>query len=257
MTAPKSTVAVRERIIALAESQIGVNESPAYSNITPYSKWYGITGPWCAMFVSWVLAHAGFPLKISTDKGFAYCPSGVDWFKRQGAWASSSVKPQRGWIVFFDFIGRPSHTGIVAGIAADGRIITIEGNTNAAGSRTGGSVMRHYRSAHSGGIIGYGIINYVAPISVAKKTSFRPTRTLRYASPMMVGADVKNLQSVLIGFHKLPLHHDDGKFGRETEGALKAWQRQLHITDDGIYGPITQRKTAEVLAYIAAVSARK
>lgn len=158
MPIPTSTIEVREKIIARAISQLGVVESPPYSNNTPYTKWYGITGPWCAMFVSWCFYFAGFPLKISTSKGFAYCPAGVDWFKRNGAWASRSVKPKRGWVVFYDFIGRPSHTGIVEGVATDGRIVSLEGNTNASGSRTGGAVMRHYRSTSS--IVGYGVINY-------------------------------------------------------------------------------------------------
>jgi hypothetical protein len=122
-----TTVDIREKIIAKAISQLGVVESPAYSNQTPYTKWYGITGPWCAMFVSWCFYMAGLPLRITTSKGFAYTPYGVSWFKNNGAWA--------------------------------GRIVTLEGNTNAAGSRTGGAVMRHHRRVASG-IVGYGIINY-------------------------------------------------------------------------------------------------
>lgn len=159
MPAPTATIDVREKIISTAISQLGVSESPAYSNNTPYSRWYGITGPWCAMFVSWCFYMAGLPLRITTSKGFAYCPYGVDWFKKNGAWAGPNVKPKRGWIVFFDFIGRPSHTGIVEGVATDARIVCLEGNTNASGSRTGGSVMRHHRNVSSG-IIGYGVINY-------------------------------------------------------------------------------------------------
>lgn len=159
MTAPTATVDVREKIISTAISQLGVSESPAYSNNTPYTRWYGIMGPWCAMFVSWCFYMSGFPLRITTSKGFAYCPAGVDWFKSNGAWARNTVTPKRGWLVFFDFIGRPSHVGIVEGIATDGRIVCLEGNTNASGSRTGGSVMRHHRQVASG-IIGYGIINY-------------------------------------------------------------------------------------------------
>lgn len=159
MAAPVATIAIREKIIATAISQLGVNEDPPNSNKTPYTKWYGLTGPWCAMFVSWCFFMSGLPLRISTAKGFAYCPYGVKWFKDNGAWAPRTAKPKRGWVVFYDFIGRPSHVGIVEGIATDGRIVALEGNTNAAGSRTGGAVMRHYRRVSSG-IIGYGIIDY-------------------------------------------------------------------------------------------------
>lgn len=163
MSVPTTTIEVREKIIARAISQLGLSESPAYSNRTPYSTWYGVIGPWCAMFVSWCFFFSGLPLKISTEKGFAYCPYGVNWFKKNDAWASPDTKPKRGWVIFYDFIGRPSHTGIVEGIATDGRIVALEGNTNAFGSRTGGSVMRHHRKVASG-IIGYGVINYTGTI---------------------------------------------------------------------------------------------
>lgn len=152
-----------DRVIQVAAAEIGVHEDPPKSNKTPYTRWYGITGPWCAMFVSWVLHHAGFPIAVTTPKGFAYCPYGVTYFKQQGAWADKNTKPKRGWIVFFDFpndgVNRVSHVGIVEGVLADGRIATIEGNTNGAGSRTGGEVMRHRRSV-AGGIAGYGIVDY-------------------------------------------------------------------------------------------------
>jgi hypothetical protein len=152
-----------QQVIDQAISQLGVSESPANSNKTPYTRWYGLTGPWCAMFVSHTLHHAGFPIAISSKKGYAYCPDGVNWFKKQGAWAGPEVKPKKGWVIFFDFprdgVNRVSHTGLVEGNLADGRVATIEGNTNGAGSRTGGNVMRHNRSV-AGGIVGYGIIDY-------------------------------------------------------------------------------------------------
>lgn len=173
MAAVKVNVPVKT-VLDRARSQLGVHEIPYGSNKTPYSVWYGLIGPWCAMFVSWVLYFSGAPLPISTSKGFAYCPFGVDWFKKKGAWAGPNTRPQPGWVIFFDFIGRPSHTGLVEGVAPDGRIIAIEGNTNGSGSRTGGNVMRHYRSVRSG-IIGYGMIEYVAPV---KPTPDNPNPTV-------------------------------------------------------------------------------
>jgi hypothetical protein len=146
-----------DALIRVAESQLGVAESPAFSNRTPYCTWYGLVGPWCAMFVSWVFAHAGHTLpRIRTSKGFSYCPDIVNWAKKNGVWhaSGSGYKPKRGDIVLFDFIGRPSHVGIVTGVLPDGRIATIEGNTNGSGSRDGGRVMRHNRSA-KGSTIGF------------------------------------------------------------------------------------------------------
>jgi hypothetical protein len=154
-----------DKVIELAASQLGVHEDPAKSNITPYSTWYGSHDAWCAMFCSWTLHHAGFPIRITTKKGFARCTLGVEFFKAQGAWADKNAKPKRGWLVFFDFPNdehnRVSHVGFVEGVRTDGRIACIEGNTNGSGSRDGGSVMRHNRTV-AGGIVGYGIIEYTA-----------------------------------------------------------------------------------------------
>jgi hypothetical protein len=143
-------------VIAQAERWIGTAEQPAYSNRVPgITDWYGMVGPWCAMFVSRVFADAGLPLPATTSKGFAYTPTGANWFRSAGRWHTTS--PQVGDVVFFDFPGdgvnRISHVGIVVAVLGGGRIATIEGNTNAAGSRTGGSVLRHTRSS---GIVGYG-----------------------------------------------------------------------------------------------------
>ncbi|MDP3556259.1 MAG: hypothetical protein Q8T03_02730 [Bacteroidota bacterium] len=67
----------RAKIIEVANSQLGVSESPANSNKNPYGKWYGFDGlPWCAMFVSWVYNQAGNPLgHIDDDKGYRDCNS--------------------------------------------------------------------------------------------------------------------------------------------------------------------------------------
>lgn len=252
MAAVTSTTAKRDAILARAKSQLGVHEIPAYSNITPYTRWYGITGPWCAMFVSWVFYHAGLALPISTSKGFAYCPYGVDWFKKRGAWATAAARPKPGWLVFFDFPGdgvnRVSHVGIVEGVAADGRIITIEGNTNAAGSRTGGNVMRHYRRS---GIVGYGIINYVAP---AKPTPPKHVHTnLRRGSK---GPEVVELQRKLNAVTGSKLV-TDGDFGPATEKVVLAFKKFFKLipatSKDSAVGP----NTWGLLDYVYALKTKK
>jgi hypothetical protein len=229
-----------KKVLDRARSQIGVHEIPSNSNRTPYSVWYGVIGPWCAMFVSWCFFFAGAPLPISTSKGFAYCPYGVDWFKKKGAWATKATRPKPGWIVFFDFpndgIGRPSHTGLVEGVASDGRIITIEGNTNGAGSRTGGNVMRHYRSVGSG-IIGYGMVSY------ASAALSHPV--LKLGSK---GAAVKELQMKLNKVSGAGLTVD-GDFGGRTDVAVRNFQRFFGLPPDGVVGP----KTWGTLDYIYAI----
>ena len=212
-----------EAVIKKAESQLGTSENPPYSNKTPYGAWYGMQAAWCAMFVSWVFWHAGYPLPaIRTPKGFAYCPDIVNWAKRNGTWrpSASGYTPKRGDIVLFDFIGRPSHVGIVTGLLKDGRIQTIEGNTNAAGSRTGGNVMRHNR-ARRGSTIGY-----VEVYNTAKRTGFRRGDK---------GPGVEFLQGMLNILHKERINakgvaggriiEADSDFGAITEEAVREVQR--------------------------------
>jgi hypothetical protein len=228
-----------------------VNEHPAYSNRTPYSSWYGIIGPWCAMFVSWVFWHANWRLPaIRTAKGFAYCPDIVNWAKRHGCWRSSSsgYVPKRGDIVLFDFIGRPSHVGIVTGLTRDGRVATIEGNTNAAGSRTGGSVMRHHR-ARRGSTIGYVEVTPTAATSGIPHEIIRPGAT----GPRV--AAVQWTLNVLRPFTGRGHLHitDPAGYGGTTESVVRSFQnfaRSMQVlageTDedrlvdvDGIWGPQT------------------
>jgi hypothetical protein len=149
------TMTTVNAVLRRAQSQLGIHEDPPGSNICVYTKWYGTTGPWCAMFLSWVFYYAGLPLPATTAKGFAYTPSGAAWFQRRGRWTRT---PKAGHVVFFnwpgDGINRISHVGIVESVRADGAVITIEGNTGAA---FGGSVMRRVRRS---GIVGYGIPDY-------------------------------------------------------------------------------------------------
>lgn len=148
-----------EDVLNQARSQIGRTESPANSNRTEYGKWYGMDGqPWCGQFVSWCFAMAGMPLNITTPKGYAYCPYGVNYFKKIGRWSST---PQVGAIVFYGSPSESVHTGIVESFDAH-NITAIEGNTAIGNDANGGSVMRRTRPRNNW-IVGYGLPQYTAP----------------------------------------------------------------------------------------------
>jgi hypothetical protein len=135
-------------VLDQARSRIGLREQPDGSNrVAGITDWYGMVGPWCAMFVSRCFYDAGLPLPASTPKGFAWTPSGVAWFKQQGRWHDGSAGIAAGDVVFFDFqtgdVHPVDHVGIVESVNADGSFNTIEGNTS-------NQVMRHRRNACKG-----------------------------------------------------------------------------------------------------------
>lgn len=139
-----------ERFVEIARSEIGYREEG--DNRTKYGAWYGMDGQaWCGMFMSWCGERAGV-LGSSIPK-FAYTPAGYQWFRDQGR---TGRDPRPGSLAFYEFpgMGRICHVGVVEAVLRDGRIQTIEGNTDADGSRTGGGVWRKKRSTAT--VVGYG-----------------------------------------------------------------------------------------------------
>lgn len=142
-------------ILELAAREVGTVESPANSNRQKYGAWFGWNGvAWCCIFMSWLYASAGSPFPpLQTAKGCAYVPLMVSHAEKTGQWRPvGTYKPKPGDLIIFKFGNRYDHIGIVRAIMPDGRIWTTEGNTNAAGSRTGGGVWYVYRRS---GIAGY------------------------------------------------------------------------------------------------------
>lgn len=151
-----------DTLLAYASTQLGYSEYPPNSNNTKYGAWYGMNrAPWCAMFDSYVHHKSGNPLpRIRTSKGYAYVPDIQNYAKRTGQWQSVyGYSPKPGDHVLFSFGGRRAdHVGIVLENLGGGRVLTIEGNTNGQGSRTGGSVLKKVRRAR---IIGYVSIDVI------------------------------------------------------------------------------------------------
>lgn len=133
-----------QSIVDVAMLEVGTKESPKNSNKTKYGKWFGWDGvAWCGIFVSWVYAHAGYPLgNIGFRKGFAGCQSAVAYFKKHD---KIVTEPQPGDIVFFDWNGdgRYDHTGIFVSWVSEKKYTfnCIEGNTSKGNNSNGGSVM--------------------------------------------------------------------------------------------------------------------
>ncbi|HVY46643.1 MAG TPA: CHAP domain-containing protein [Minicystis sp.] len=117
-------------VLKVAHGELGTTEHPPFSNRQKYGAWYGYNGAfWCAMFVSWVMAHAG-----KAEIHYMECNDGANHF-RSGQWGTwhggHDVRAEPGDVVFYQFhgAGNLDHTGIVVRDNG-GSITTIEGNTS-------------------------------------------------------------------------------------------------------------------------------
>jgi hypothetical protein len=137
------------KIVRIAESQLGRAESPPGSNCNPY----GPCEKWCALLVAWVWEKAGAPLEGGTAP-YAYSGSIYEWAKAHegdlslpGAGPAPgeapfsqpqpngarvlppTATPAPGDAVFFGSGPASSdHVGIVERVFGDGEITTIDGN---------------------------------------------------------------------------------------------------------------------------------
>jgi hypothetical protein len=126
--APSEARAEVRRILEVAVGEIGVVERPDASNRGPRVDVYtapelGI--PWCAAFVSWCYAHAekGSPFgRLLSALRFR------DWGAAHGRTLGASALPQPGDVFVIPRGDLHGHVGLVAGLAPDGRMLTIEGN---------------------------------------------------------------------------------------------------------------------------------
>lgn len=151
-------------VLACAKSQIGYKESPANSNRTKYNRWYydaDVSAPWCAIFMTWCFHETGIMANIKGVANKAYCPSWVEWAKRENRWHK---EPKSGALVIFDWQhdGGADHIGIVESVdLKNKRIVTIEGNTAIGNDSNGGEVMRRTRLMSQ--VLGYIYVTIYPP----------------------------------------------------------------------------------------------
>lgn len=216
-----------KEVLDIARAHLGYVEGE--NNANQFGEWYGMNNvPWCAEFVSKVFFDAGNPLPASTDKGFASCYYGAQWFKSLGTWLAADQVPEPGYVVFYNWGQGIKHVGIVEKANGVRDIYAIEGNTDGGGSRTGGQVMRQHRTTRL--IAGYGIVAYEVPQPAA---SGHPL--LRRG---MNGPAVQWWQGLLNSYAGGKLQAD-GNFGRATFNKTVEFQRYCKLKADGIVGEKT------------------
>ena len=145
----KNARPLRDSALEIARTFIGVTEQPAGSNKVMFSEWYGVTGPWCAMFVSYCYNKAGSK-NAKAGINWAYCPTMLANAKAQkhGLTIVPKEHVQAGDVVLFDWTGDgvADHVGLVIdGPSKSGMLKTLEGNTSVASDSNGGEVMARQR----------------------------------------------------------------------------------------------------------------
>lgn len=142
---------MKDKILAIAKSQVGLQEIPKGSNWGEHVKKYlssvGINFPasWCMAFVYWCYRESARELNVINP---LFKTGGVlsQWNKTNVL--KKRTVPERGDIFIMDFGGGLGHTGIVTKVEGP-NIHTIEGNSNDEGSREGFEVCERVRPIKS------------------------------------------------------------------------------------------------------------
>lgn len=139
-------------ILREARAHLGTKESPPGSNTVMFSTWYGIIGPWCAMFVTYCGVKANLQA-FKRGSQYAYVPFVVADARagRNNLALVSVLQVQPGDLVCYDWPGESpgvaDHMGIFEEWITKGSTFhAIEGNTAVGNDSNGGEVMRRQRN---------------------------------------------------------------------------------------------------------------
>ena len=133
-------------------SYVGITEQPMGSNNGPMVNKFNAScglkpsdhAPWCA-----AVAHYGYMVNGAGDRPGAYSPS---WYAKSRVITAKEVQPGDVGLIYFPSKGRYAHTiTAIEKVNWSGRVVssyvTLEGNTNAMGSRDGDRFARRVRPA--------------------------------------------------------------------------------------------------------------
>lgn len=144
-------MATAAELIAIAESYIGITESPANSNNVEFNtRYYGkaVSGssyPWCCTFIWCLFQDADAADLFYGGAKSAYVPSVYSYAKTHGLFVTEDYQP--GDLPLYDWggDGTPDHIGIIKTVSGT-TITAIEGNTSYGNDSNGGEVMLRTRS---------------------------------------------------------------------------------------------------------------
>ena len=266
------------KVVAQAQAWVGRKESngthkeiiDVYNSHKPLARGYKVkyTDAWCSTFASAVAIAVGYTDIIPTECG---CEKHTLLFKEKGIWMENENRvPNAGDFIFYDWNdngvgdnkGSADHVGIVEKVE-NNTITVIEGNyKNSVGRRT--------IKVNAKNIRGYGVPKYDAEPtpkeykptvlewqkaaiadgfkfpkagadgkwgsecrSVVKKTVVKKRLTHKY----------KNLTKIV---QKIVDVEVDGRCGKDTDKAIRVWQKANGLSVDGAFGPACWQKALGV-----------
>lgn len=148
----RNIAADRARVIAIADSQIGVVEE--WNNggkmVNEYLKTVGLgTGYyWCAAYQKWVFNHAGIKTPGCDGAARSWAQPNKLVYQRGGKGSIDAIPLASNLFFYYSNLGRIGHIALLVKIEANA-FITDEGNTSEAGSRNGDGVYKKRRMKRS------------------------------------------------------------------------------------------------------------
>ena len=135
----------RNAVKEIYTSQIGVREATGRNDGAQVESYLKVTGlnagyAWCAAFVGWCFDKAGVKAVKSAYAPAWFANSKVIWKQGKG----QQPKQSDVFGIWFSNKKRIAHVGFVDSWGVK-EVITVEGNTNEAGSREGDGVYRKRR----------------------------------------------------------------------------------------------------------------
>ena len=121
----------------------GRNDGP---RVAAYLRYCGLDEgyAWCAAFVCWAFGRAGVD-NPRTAWAAALFPKARLVYQRSRPGVGTTPQPGDVFGIYFTGLGRIGHAGFVDEWGNGSYLITVEGNTNEAGSREGDGVYRKRR----------------------------------------------------------------------------------------------------------------
>ena len=259
-----------KEVVKQAQAWLGKNESDGshkeiidvYNSHKPLARGYAVkyTDEWCSTFVSAVAIKLGYTDIIPTECG---CEKHTQLFKKIDEWVEDENRiPNVGDIIFYDWQdngvgdnkGSADHVGIVEKVLGT-TITIIEGNYKNA-------VTRRVINANSRYIRGYGVPKYdmqqgdidrntIKELQLALNKTFKSelvidgiigkntTKVLNKVALMNYCSNelVKFVQRrLIIKGYDVGKDGADGKFGKNTEKAVRKFQQSRKLSVDGIVG---------------------